>query len=214
MSGEQEILYELSKTLKQISEKAMEPFSGIGMIVYNDSFDYDEHCLGMKPSKKCPEGKYLGNPDTVKYLLEMSEPNSPLHDGFTLFNGPELTHISQWFSPPKVKTVKADERYGSRFHTALNGAYLKGVDAIGTASSEGAYYLFHKLPEGNGVKIMDIEEILKCVEVFEQKAREKLRIPFEVPYLKQVAVLLILAHILKNPFVAPQIDHAKMAFGI
>lgn len=213
MSGEQKILYDLSKTLKEISENAANSFSGLGIVIYNEIFDHDKYRFGMRPSEKCLQGKYLGNPDTIEYILELSEYSNPSHDGFTFFDGHELTHIAQYFAPPPVKTVKPNELYGSRFHTALFGTYLKGIDAIGTISANGDHFIFNKLLEQNGIKIMGADEIKEYIEMYEG-AMKNINKTCEIPQkLKQLAMFLILTHIFKNPF-DPHFVQARLAFGI
>lgn len=204
MSGEQEILYILSKTLKEVSKKATDSFSGLGIVVYNGLFDH-KYRFNMRPSEQCPSDKYLGNPDTIEYLLDLSEKSNPSHDGFTFFEGPELKYIAQYFSPPIVKSVKANKEYGARYLTANFGARLKGVEAIGTISSRTSeYFIFHKLLEKSGidcVKIMVSDEIEKYISAYERELLKNIEITCEIPpQLKQIVVCLILIHIFKTPF--------------
>jgi|GEM_PF-1163359 len=219
MSGEQKILYNLSKTLKHISENAIAgSFTGLGIVVCDETFNHGKYHSGMG-IEPCPkEDMYLGERKTADFLLELSDELNPSHDGFNFFGDDlKLTHISQYLGAPVVEGANIDKPYGagSRFHTAWYGACLDGVKAIGTISSKGGYFIFEKLLKENGIdiKVRGSEEIKNYLKAFESVC-EKIEVTYKSPIMKQIAMYLLLLHIFKNPFNMHMIPLHPVTLGV
>jgi len=133
----------LGETLKEVSARRGQTFTGMGMLVYRHGVFSHKNHSDLRPSLPCPEDVLLGTKQCTETLLSMSQAENRLHDGFVLFNDAgRMTHVSQYFSPPIAKSVVPNEGFGGRFRAAQYGSLLEGVIAIGIVEHEGEYFLF------------------------------------------------------------------------
>lgn len=122
----------LEKILDETSD-----FSGLGLILYED--------ISLIPIFPMRKDVPYCQQDLMSALEKISSYKSSFHDGFHLLNTDfQLTHISQYFSPPIVQNVKLvrNEGFGGRYLAALFGSYIPGVRLIGIASTNFGIAIF------------------------------------------------------------------------
>ncbi len=113
-------------------------FSGFGLILYEEIADIPIFPLREAEFNPLNEG-------IVKCLKRMSRLGNEFHDGFHLISSEfELTHASQYFSPPIVKDIKVDRSkyFGGRFMAGLFGSLVKGVVMTGIATRGNGIVIF------------------------------------------------------------------------
>jgi hypothetical protein len=132
------------KTLHTVSQNAGRDFSGLGIVVYKGiSFNHIER-VDLRPSISCPEDILLGTDRSVSELLRMGRSDSPVHDGFFLFdeNG-RLTHTAQLCIFRPHAEVKVNEQHGTRFLQLQFGSMEDTIILTGTISRfDHQYHIF------------------------------------------------------------------------
>lgn len=130
----------LKEVLVQVSKNSGEEFSGVGLIVYQDYGKLPVHPLRVR----APEFRGLS---LIESLVRVSSLKSEYHDGFHLISSDwNLTHFSQYFSPPIVSNVKInyDRIVGGRYVAALYGSMIEGVKMCGIASKGFGVAIFER----------------------------------------------------------------------
>jgi len=148
----------LIKELLRGAIQKKDDFSGIGIVVYDCRLlDKIQHS-SLRPSTKCPQGFRMDEDSTVKFLLGISSSVHSLHDGFHFFNEKGfLTHLSQYFVPPVIPEIESNESYGTRYHSAFYGSYVRGVVLTGVVLHCTEAFIFNK---GKACRIQD--ELSAC----------------------------------------------------
>lgn len=121
----------LRSLLSGVCNKADNNFSGVGLILYRDFKELPVISMRL-------DNPYSDKVNLIDSLVEISKIENTHHDGFHLVNlEGQLTHVSQYFSPPIVSsiTIPRTRLIGGRHIAALFGSCLKGVAATGIASS-------------------------------------------------------------------------------
>lgn len=119
-------------------------FSGVGIIVYSSLELIPIYPLRTK------ESPYI-HLNTVEHLKNISDYTNDFHDGFHLLNSQlEITHVSQYFSPPIIKDIKLKRKdgFGGRYLAALFGSCIHGVILTGVSSNNFGLSIFE-----NGIEI-------------------------------------------------------------
>jgi len=142
------------RILKMLSEKSKSSpnFSGTGLILYDPNiFDKKLHA-DLRPTAMCPAGINLHDIEkTVSLLMTISDRSHTLHDGFHMFDKTgSMTHVAQYFFPPIVSGLVVNERYGTRYHSALYGSCIDGIILTGVINGDRQYHIFKK-----GFKVLD-----------------------------------------------------------
>lgn len=128
----------LKAILLEVRSLSGEEFSGVGVVVYENIEN-----IPIFPLRK--NILSFNDDDIVKTLVKISTLKGKYHDGFHLISHDwRLTHISQYFSPPIVKSAKVDygKPFGGRYIAALFGSSLPDVLFTGIASSEFGIAIF------------------------------------------------------------------------
>ena len=133
----------LFKLLEDINLSRPSNFSGIGLLLYKkNSSQLPITSLNSQPFDiKLPIVHY---DKILNTLLQVSITTSRYHDGFHLINEDfELTHISQFVSPPIKSPLNIKLfRGGSRYATSIYSSLLKNVIATGVLSLNYGPYVF------------------------------------------------------------------------
>jgi len=117
------------------------------------------HHSDLRPSFRYPKGIKLGSEECIKFLLEIANYSSPLHDGFIFFNeNGLLTHVSQYFAPIiDDRKIVPNENYGTRYRAAQYGSLLKGVILTAIIPQNASrYIIFWK---GREIEPREIEKV-------------------------------------------------------
>jgi len=121
----------LKDILLNVKYGAKKDFSGLGVIIYSDVASLPIFPLrDTKPT--------ISSDNIVNSLIELSSLTSEYHDGFHLLSeNLELTHVSQYFSPPIISNVEVNRNklFGGRYLAALFGSCLSGVIYTGITSN-------------------------------------------------------------------------------
>ena len=135
---------DLRSLLKNIANQAGSNFSGVGLIIYDS--------IESIPIVSLRESSPKSSGNLTDMLARISSDDSDYHDGFHLINKNwELTHVSQYFSPPILRgvSINRSRNIGGRYVAAQYGSGVGGVILSGIASN------------GFGMAIFkDCEEIL------------------------------------------------------
>lgn len=138
----------LYKLLLDITAKSDSNFSGLGLLIYDNL----QH-LPISPLKSIDKQINLpiDNYDKlVNTLASISSSKSKYHDGFHLINrNLELTHLSQYVSPPIIENINIENEYGSRYRTALYSSKISNIICSGVVSVNYPITIFQ-----NGKKII------------------------------------------------------------
>ncbi|HDZ3763822.1 diadenylate cyclase [Vibrio cincinnatiensis] len=130
---------QLVKTLQRVKQRATSDFSGVGIVVYNNSKNI--------PIFPLRASKFKTNPNNlVDDLLKISSYHSEYHDGFHFISENfVLTHTSQYFSPPIVSDAEVDysHQFGGRFMAAMFGSYLQDILLIGILTKDNGITIFN-----------------------------------------------------------------------
>jgi hypothetical protein len=109
-------------------------FSGLGIIFYKTLSSLPIASLKNIDSKL--HLPLVSRTEVTDFLVSASSNNNKYHDGFHLLNERlELTHISQFVSPPIIHNVNIQTEYGSRYRTAVYTSMLPNVIACGVLSN-------------------------------------------------------------------------------
>ncbi len=145
MKNIEKLKISFQKTLKEIINKKVNDFSGLGLLLYNSRYLSSIPHFPLKPSFKCPKRMFIGQKKTIEFLSNMSQRSHPCHDGYHFFNEKGLlTHISQYLAVPIVIKVIPNELHGARHLSAQFASYRKGVIAVGTIDSNHSSSYFEK----------------------------------------------------------------------
>jgi hypothetical protein len=148
-----QVINKLSKTLDQVILNPSKKFSGIGIIVYYNGFLESQKYISLRPNDSSPKNLFLNTKEGLDYLLEMSQTDNLLHDGYIFTDDSGLiTHIAQYIEIrlDNVKEVTPHELHGTRYLSSLIVSKMKGVAAVGNVSSNYKKYIFK---EGNVCKV-------------------------------------------------------------
>lgn len=137
-----DLISQIYRLFKEITNKKREGFTGIGLVAYNPQvFNSLNHC-DLRPNIKCPNYTIYDH-KICDYLLEISDHKHPLHDGFHFVDHKGiLTHVAQYFVPTIVNHLKPNQEHGVRFYSSICGSMLDGVLFIGIICSNGEIYIF------------------------------------------------------------------------
>lgn len=120
------------KMLKEIKDRKIEDFSGVGLVLYDSKYLRHIPFCPLRPSSKCPRGISISKGNMMDMLADISKRSHPWHDGYHFLNEKgELTHISQYLATPLNKNVAPNELYGTRHLSAQLGSHINGIIAIG-----------------------------------------------------------------------------------
>jgi hypothetical protein len=161
------------ETMEKIYENIPDQFCGIGLLLYDSRKFSHKYHSDLRPSFSYPNGIKLGSEDCIKFLREVANYSSPLHDGFIFFNEKGLmTHVSQYFAPLiNDKKIVPNESYGTRYRAAQYGSLLKGVILTGIIPHDASrYIIFWK---GREIDTKELEKIYSSKEsVFSEYLKE------------------------------------------
>lgn len=121
---------QLDALLRLAHGSAGNDFSGLGLIVAEDSATLPIYAIGPPIALRPEEG-------TAAILGAISRQQSPHHDGFHILNPAlKLKAVSQYFSPPIVSRLRINRSipFGGRYLAALFGSTLDGVLATAIAT--------------------------------------------------------------------------------
>ena len=124
-------LQALKSILNEVVSESGKEFSGIGIILHDEKYDLPIFPLRLS----VPD---IEDIDITEALVKISSIDSVFHDGFHLLSSSfEITHTSQYFSPPILDNVSIDrsKNFGGRYIAALFGSSLPGVLFTGIASN-------------------------------------------------------------------------------
>lgn len=133
----------LAELVHRLAQERRGSFAGVGLLLYRDASDLPVVPLRARQPAELP----LREPnEIVTALLRYAECSNPYHDGFHLLSGEGyLTHVSQYFAPPIVRSLgveSGDSRHGGRHRAALYGSCLPNVLAAGVLSRHYGAALF------------------------------------------------------------------------
>ena len=150
----------LEKVLLKANEriKGLDNFEGIGVAIYDLACLDDLPVVPLRDTQAATkENLPISNiNEIVSSLIKYSRTESPFHDGFSLISKTgQLTHISQYFSPPIKKYLILDYLYGGRYRAAQYGSCIPGVIACGVLSKnygptffvKGSTYVVNSKPD-------------------------------------------------------------------
>ena len=149
------------KVCNQIVEAPVENFTGIAVAVINEDFD-KSHVASLRPELKLENINYFENTQAfIDYLNIGSKLGGVVHDGFHLMNNfGTITHSAQYFVPMPVKELPVNQLCGTRYHSALFGSVMKGIEFIITISSNKTIYIFQNGKIVYEKKSADYQEIV------------------------------------------------------
>ena len=145
----------------EIVDEPVEHFSGIALAVINEDFDKN-YILSLRPDLKMKNINYFENKQIfIDYLNSGSRLGGVVHDGFHFMNtAGTITHSAQYFVPKPVKELPINQLCGTRYHSALFGSVMKGVEFIITISSNKTIYIFQNGKIVYEKKSKDYQEIV------------------------------------------------------
>jgi hypothetical protein len=128
------LISELLHVLNEIYTRKSDDFSGVGIVLYRDLSNLPiidlkvvDPRIGLPLITRC---------NIVDILVAASDGFSRYHDGFHLLNEKfELTHLSQYLSPPIDRSAIIRSEFGSRYRTAIYTSLVPGIIACGVVSS-------------------------------------------------------------------------------
>lgn len=127
-----DLIGQMVKLLKEVDHRAGADFSGVGIIVTQDSGSLP--IIDLRPTNKL-----LDTSETAAGLAQISHPWHEYHDGFHVLT-PQLAieKVAQYFSPPISTEVHIDRQklFGGRYLAALFGSMLPNVLATGISSPD------------------------------------------------------------------------------
>lgn len=139
----------LLSCLAEISNQKNSSFSGLGIIICDESFD-QINLVSLRPDLKLQKNVNIYSSEGREFLLNIANTDSNSHDGFFVIDGEgNLVKVAQYLFPP-LSSKKPDVLRGTRSYSALCGSMLKGVVAIGIVSKDGTIAIYQ-----NGECIFD-----------------------------------------------------------
>lgn len=132
----EKLLFDL---LCQIKDNSSDNFSGIGIVISNSPNLLPLFPIRLNQSVKKED-------DLVNFLCNLSQYTNKYHDGFHILSEKmEILQLSQYFSPPIVKTINIDRSkdFGGRYLAAIFGSTLPAVIATGIASHQFGIAIFN-----------------------------------------------------------------------
>ena len=133
-------------------------FMGLGIIIYKTIENLPISSLtDMSKGENLPISE-IG--DIKEKLLQYSKIDSPFHDGFHLISSNlELTHISQFFSPPVVDDPKISIGYnhGARYRAAQFGSCIPDIVVTGVLSNNYGAIIFRNGSAHSQLKNQEID---------------------------------------------------------
>lgn len=131
----------LFSCLTEISNQRNSSFSGLGIVICNDSFD-QINLVSLRPDMESYKNVNVYSCEGRDFLLSVANTDSNSHDGFFVTNEKgDLVKVAQYLFPP-LSSKKPDESRGTRSYSALCGSMLKGVIAIGIVSEDGTIAIY------------------------------------------------------------------------
>jgi hypothetical protein len=131
--------------LKLIKSLRKEQFTGLGIVFYNELKFLPIAALGSTatPRPHLPVSQI----DTIaRTLIDLSDLQSPWHDGFHLINGNSqaLTHISQFLAPPLDYLLydNSPRPSGARLMSAMLSSMVIGIDCVGVLNTPGEIIIY------------------------------------------------------------------------
>lgn len=124
------ILDEFKALISDLSNLQLDNFSGIGLLLYSnlDLLDF----IPMKNNEIVNLNQIVGKENIFNFIKNNCVSNSYFHDGFHFINEHcELTHLSCYLSPQIDNKIFIEEKYGSRFRTAIYSSIIEGVESVG-----------------------------------------------------------------------------------
>ena len=124
------ILNEFKELISDLSNLQLDNFSGIGLLLYSnlDLLNF----LPMKNNEVLTLNKIAGKEKIFNFIKNNCVSNSYFHDGFHFINEHfELTHLSCYLSPRIDNKIVIEDKYGSRFRTAIYSSVIEGVESVG-----------------------------------------------------------------------------------
>lgn len=135
--------------LEQIAGCRPADCCGLGVVFYHHLEALPR--LGLGDQDHQPVLPVSGLVAIASTLASISSASSLWHDGFHLVNnlgGPELTHVSQYLSPPIALRCAADigcsRPTGARHMTALLVSQLEGIACVGLLTNQGEATIFER----------------------------------------------------------------------
>lgn len=128
--GREQQVKEFIDLLRQVTTKAGNDFSGVGLLVSDDIAQIP--IISLRNSVEPLNGM-----STCEYLLHISKPDSLYHDGFHILSSDmQVSKVSQYFSPPIIPNLFVTQRkpYGGRYMAALFGSGIPQIKISGIAS--------------------------------------------------------------------------------
>lgn len=133
----------LSDILVQLNESKGSNFRGVGLLLYQSLAHVPIAPLRDRTIVERENLPISGTKRIVSALLRYGDEDNQFHDGFHLISrNLNLTHISQYFSPPIVAMVSPEMRYGGRYRAAFYGSFIPSVIATGVLSQSYGPTLF------------------------------------------------------------------------
>ena len=139
---------EIFDLLGQVQSHATHAFSGLGLIFYSSLADLPIVALGDQAL--FPRTLPVADRQALASLLaDISTFSSPWHDGFHLIEATsfELTHISQFLSPPVEFLRQSNSQglpVGARYLAAMAGSRIASVSYTALLSNKGASAVFKR----------------------------------------------------------------------
>jgi hypothetical protein len=134
--------------LDEVLASRPKTFVGLGMIFYDAPMRLPVAPLGDQ-SQFRPALPVRGGDSIARVLEEITQAESPWHDGFHLIDveANELTHLSQFFAPP-LEFIESPRRgavpSGARHLAAMAGSRIESVSYTAVVSSNGATMVFRR----------------------------------------------------------------------
>ena len=143
-----------------IVNNAVDNFTGVALAVVNKHFDMNT-IISLRPNLQVPYINFFDNQtEFEEYLNSGSKLGGVVHDGFHFMNTQgTITHSAQYYVPQPVRHLPINELCGTRYHTALFGSVMKGVEFIITISSNKSIYIFQNGEIIYEKKSQDYQEI-------------------------------------------------------
>lgn len=132
---------QLLSCLVEISNQRDVSFSGLGIVICDDSFD-QVNLVPMRPNYHIEKDINIYSDEGKEFLLRIANANNDLHDGFFVANEKgNIIKIAQYLFPP-LSSKKPDSSRGTRSYSALCGTMLKGIISIGIVSEDGTIAMY------------------------------------------------------------------------
>lgn len=117
------MINELYETLLNLYSKVNKPFSGIGIVICDETDNLPIYPLYDSPAQ------ILGK-ELIDQLSDLSSYQNTHHDGFHILSSSlKITHTAQYFYPKPIKglSLNAMKGHGVRYFVAKIGSTLSNV---------------------------------------------------------------------------------------